>query len=157
MKNFNEFVNEEEGKIISIYQPAGLLRKKMRTLDSSKVSYGYLPEVGLSVFAREQIRDGEIIEVCPLIILDKLVMGIDDLNDRVFVFDQDEETYALPLGYGALYNHDDEPNADWLIDKEKEQLRIFAVKAILPGEEITINFGESYWESRTDNENKEQE
>ncbi len=151
MRTFDNFLNEEENKIVGINQPSGMLRKRMRTLDSSKVSYGTLPDKGLAVFARLDIRDGESVEVCPLIILERLAMGVDELNDRLFVFEQEEELYALPLGYGALYNHSDEPNADWSIDYEKEQLRIIAKKDILPGEEITISYGENYWASRDEN------
>jgi SET domain-containing protein len=150
VKNFNDFINEddsiksEEPKTVMVNQPFGLLRKKNRTHDSAKVSFGYTAEGGLSVFARKDIKDGEVIEVVPVLILNKRSMGVDTLNDYLFVYNKEEETYALPLCYGALYNHDEEPNADWSMDFDNQQMRFVAKRNILNGQEITISYGNDW-------------
>lgn len=157
VKSFNEFLNEDEDnkpeapKTVLVNQSFGLLRKKNRTYDSAKVSFGYTGDKGLGVFARNKIKDGELIEVAPILVLNKRAMGVETLNDYLFVFDKENETYALPLCYGALYNHSDKPNATWSMDYEKQQMRFVAKTAILDGQEITVSYGEDYWSTRTDN------
>jgi len=154
VKNFNEFLNEDDNpksegpKTVLVNQSFGLLRKKNRTYDSAKVSYGYTADKGLGVFARRDIKDGEVIEVAPILILNQRAMGVETLNDYLFVYDENEETFALPLCYGALYNHSDEPNAKWSIDYDNQQMRFIAKTNILTGQEITVSYGENYWATR---------
>jgi uncharacterized protein len=145
--------DEEENtkpKVVGINQPSGLLRKTQRTHDSSKVAFGKTEEDNLGVFARTDIRDGELIEVAPLILIDGDVMAVDKLNDYIFTINKEEDLYALAFGYASLYNHNEEPSAEWAIDIDKEQIRFIAKKAIVAGEQITISYGSSYWESRNE-------
>ena len=149
------YESEEENtkpKVVGINQASGLLRKSQRTHDSRKVAFGK-SETGLGVFARENIRDGELIEISPLIMVDEDAMAVDTLNDYVFTINKEENIYGIALGYGSLYNHSDEPNADWAIDIENEQIRFVAKGAIMAGEQISVSYGNSYWESR--NEDKD--
>lgn len=43
-------------------------------------------------------------------------------------------------------NHSCKPNAEAEIDEEAEKVNINARKKILPGEEITYDYGKEYWE-----------
>ena len=47
---------------------------------------------------------------------------------------------ALALGFGSLYNHSYTPNAKYNPDFDLNILEFEAVKDILPGEEITVNY-----------------
>lgn len=43
-------------------------------------------------------------------------------------------------------NHSCKPNAEAEVDEDEQKIRILAKRKILPGEEITYNYGTEYWE-----------
>ncbi|HOI13851.1 MAG TPA: SET domain-containing protein [Methanoculleus sp.] len=97
---------------------------------------------GRGVFARRDLAAGEVIEVCPVIVLG----GADEqeLLDKTRLFDYYFEwgdLAAVALGYGSLYNHSCHANADHVCDVLRGEIRISAHRAIRQGEEITINYG----------------
>lgn len=100
---------------------------------------------GRGVFARRDLAAGELIEVCPVIVLG----GADEqgLLDRTHLFDyyfawgEHGELAAVALGYGSLYNHSYHANADHICDPLRGEIRISAHRPISRGEEITINYG----------------
>ena len=48
-----------------------------------------------------------------------------------------------------MYNHDDEPSAEWEVDDDDNRfVRFTALRDISAGEEITQSYGRDYWESR---------
>ncbi|MFJ9825537.1 SET domain-containing protein-lysine N-methyltransferase [Streptomyces sp. NPDC101160] len=51
---------------------------------------------------------------------------------------------ALPLGYGALYNHADGPNANWSVDRAAAVMEVEARRDIAPGEEILMYYGSEF-------------
>ena len=96
---------------------------------------------GRGVFARRLIRQGEIIERVPM-----LVLTAEEFEDRLagtslanYCFAWSRGTMALALGYGSLYNHSFRPNARY--DDVGPQTKEFtAMRDIAPGEEITVNY-----------------
>lgn len=95
---------------------------------------------GRGVFARQSIREGQVIERVPV-----LVLAVDRIHDAVawgdianYVFHWGEGTVALALGYGSLYNHSYRPNARY--DDETRRKVFTALRDIAEGEEITINY-----------------
>lgn len=98
---------------------------------------------GYGVFATRDIRKGEIIEECPYIDC-KQAEIIGKLRDYVFTLNPHH--VALAFGYGSMYNHQDDTNAEWAI---KDKLEITALKNIKQGEEIFINYGNGYWKTRS--------
>lgn len=60
------------------------------------------------------------------------------LNDYFFEWDQD--TAAVVLGFGSLYNHSFEPNAVYRSDDESGEMVFVCIRPIQPGEEITVNY-----------------
>jgi uncharacterized protein len=99
---------------------------------------------GYGVFANELILPGEIIEECPLLMLTK------DLNPELinYVFNWDPEHSAYALGYGSLYNHAENHNAEHVFDKDNELLTVKASKIIKTNEEIFIDYGEEWFKIR---------
>lgn len=98
---------------------------------------------GKGVFAARDIEPGEIIELCPVIPFPK--KQLEDvrrtvLDDYYFDWGDDGEWYAFALGYGSLYNHSYEPNAEYGMDFEAQTIDIYCIKPITAGEEITINY-----------------
>ncbi len=110
----------------------------------SKLKLKKSPIAGLGVFARSNFKAGEIIEIAPLIKVQRKDIGglIDDYIFNV----PDEGMTGIGLGWASLYNHSDDNNAYWRIDGD--YIIIICYKDIKKGEEIFVNYGENYWTSR---------
>ena len=106
----------------------------------------YLLEVeekGRGVFCLEDISKESLIELCPVIIIppkETAIIHKTSLHDYYFIWDIDANSSAIALGYGSLYNHSENANADFYSDKADHQIKIIASRDIPAGEEITINY-----------------
>jgi len=101
------------------------------------------PIHGRGVFARHLIKPGIIIEECPVIKMKLQEMTVRKhmlLNYYAFMIDEQNEYTGIALGYGSLYNHDDNSNAIFYYNKAKELMIFEAIQTILPHHEITINY-----------------
>jgi uncharacterized protein len=101
---------------------------------------------GRGVFATRPIGKGETIEVCPT-----LEVPSDEISGRLsdYVFESAESAQrsVLLLGYGMLYNHSSQANAEYETAGEQE-IAFVARKPIAPGDEITIDYGSEWWDTR---------
>ena len=95
-----------------------------------------------TVFCGQNFRKGEIIEECYMIITKG---GDKTLED--YYFDA-KRKYALLTGFGSIYNHSDEPNADYSLNLKKRIGTIRAERTIRKGEEIFVSYGEEWFKSR---------
>ena len=99
-----------------------------------------VPGKGRGVFARTLIKKGTIIERVPVLLvpLKDLVGGEKNpfLNKYMYVWNKKE--FAVSLGYGSLYNHSFEPNAEYIFGPKRLTYR--ALCDIAEGDEITINY-----------------
>jgi SET domain-containing protein len=96
------------------------------------------PRHGRGVFAARHFRKGQILERCPVLtvtardrsVLERTVVGS-------YLYERDGGA-AIALGLGSLLNHSSDPNAACeLLDGE--DVAVFrALRAIQPGEEVTI-------------------
>ena len=116
----------------------------------------YIDEVegkGLGVFALKPIKKDELIETCPLMSLGKKPGGKhqDPFFNYRFAYPRlnrhnGNEDQVVAWGYGSLYNHSNNPNADWIDHPTKKAFKFISIKDIQPEEEICINYGGSgYW------------
>ena len=99
---------------------------------------------GYGVYAQQPIALGEVIEEAPILLVpyDTKVLG-----DYQFSWDADHN--ALALGFASLYNHDPEdPNAEYITDKLRQVMVIRALKPIKAGEEVFVNYGQTWFEDR---------
>ena len=96
---------------------------------------------GRGVFARKEIKKGILIERVPVVILPVgEVWGTKKASPLAdYVFNWEEDSVAVALGYGSLYNHSYEPNAKYY-DVGTMTLVFEAIRDIKKGEEITINY-----------------
>ena len=102
--------------------------------------------LGRGVFATRDIEADETIEICPTMDLyDADIAG--RLSDYVLKSSEDEELVVLMFGYGMLYNHSDDPSAEYRQHAEDE-IAFVALRDISAGEEVTISYGEEWWETR---------
>ena len=97
-------------------------------------------KMGRGVFATEDIRKGEVIEVAPVIVL-QFEDFVDTRWNLLFeyYFWLDHEV-VLALGYGSIYNHSLKPNAEYKIDIKKKSITFTAIKDIKRGKEIFFNY-----------------
>jgi uncharacterized protein len=98
---------------------------------------------GRGVYAKKRFRAGELIERCPIILLtpaerERIEPTI--LSMYCFCWGDGSKEVAIVLGYGSLYNHAYQPNADFHRVIEAGAMDFVALRDIEPGEEITINY-----------------
>lgn len=93
---------------------------------------------GRGVYATKSFRKGELVEECELIFL-KLIDVPESLE--CYVFEYTKSTVALALGNGSLFNHSENPNAQFSFNKHNQILKFHALRPIQAGEEITVDYG----------------
>ena len=101
------------------------------------------PNRGRGVFAVEAIKSGTIIEIAPVIVVDKIQrVKLEEtlLYDYIFEWGEDHKSAAIGLGYVSIYNHATEPNCSYDMDYEQETISIKTIKHIAIGEELFINY-----------------
>ncbi len=100
------------------------------------------PKQGYGVFAGKKLRKGELIEECYFILSRGSTKAFEN-----FYFDAKGKN-ALFLGYGSIYNHSDDANADYVISMKKRVATIRADRTIQKGEEIFVSYGDDWFKSR---------
>ena len=122
----------------------------MRINPPTKIYVESSPIHGLGVFASEDINEGEILEVCPVI---DMGMRFGDtshiLIDYRFNWPQGGSTLykqVVSTGFALLYNHSNTPNAAWRSNLENNTFEFYSIKNIKAGEEVFVWYGDvSYW------------
>ncbi len=147
---FNPFDEDDskEKKPKSITDKGGQLLLRKETFNLSRVEYSKRPGGEYTVIAKTQFARGEIVEMCPVIMLKEEAKTIDRLKDVIFEIDKDSNEWALVLGYGSLYRHNDKPNVDYAYNKLTKQMYFITKRPIKLAEELTINYGQNYWMER---------
>lgn len=101
---------------------------------------------GRGVFANKKFKAGAIIEIAPVILLDKTERDLlqhTHLFSYYFLVTDANNPVALGLGYTSLYNHAYQANAVYSISLKDTTIKIKACKPINAGEEITLNYNGS--------------
>lgn len=99
------------------------------------------PISGRGVFSYEDIQKGDIIELCPVILIpEKQLQDLDQTELFNYYFFWNHGQAAVVLGYGSIYNHAVANNADYEMDYVHDTLDIYCLKDITAGVEITISY-----------------
>lgn len=115
----------------------------------TKIVIKNTPDKGRGVFALSSIKKDEVIEIAPIIILNKHDSKVvNDKTSVLYYYSLEQVRLSrdcIMLGYSSLYNHSDRPNCDWEYDDDREHkfIRIKALRNIVSGEELTINYDDS--------------
>jgi hypothetical protein len=102
---------------------------------------------GRGVYVLRAFREGEVVEVCPVVMLRKPYEALpEEIQKLVFMWGRRDglpDVQALALGYGSLYNNDNPANMRYEADRRALVLRFIAVRGISVGEELTVNYSGS--------------
>lgn len=98
-------------------------------------------EFNRGVFAKQDIKKGTLIHEAPVIPFPNAEHEhIEKTLLADYVFEYGINHTAILLGYGMLFNHSYEPNAEYEINFDNHTFNFYAYKDIKAGEEILINY-----------------
>jgi SET domain-containing protein len=133
--------------------------RKLNYIQTSSIIVGDSKIHGRGVFATENIGKNELIERCPLILME--YRSKYQLDPQIFNYMyaqppcscKDCQTHGfllhMALGYGMLYNHQDKPNAMWKFNYSQLLADVICVEDINKGEEIFVSYGNQYFNDKT--------
>jgi uncharacterized protein len=97
---------------------------------------------GYGVFAGKAIKKGERIEECYMVLTK---VEDDTLGDYFFNI---RGKNAVVTGFGWIYNHSEDPNADYDFNYKNRIMVFRATRPIKKDEEIYVTYGDDWFKSR---------
>ena len=100
-------------------------------------------KMGKGVFTAEDIDAGTVIEISPVIVMQKSDREHLDktlLHDYIFEWGKEKDKCAMALGLIPIYNHSYKSNCEYFMDFEDSSIMVKTVRVIENGEELTINY-----------------
>lgn len=116
---------------------------KISASEKIYVSESRIPNSGRGVFARFDIKKGELIEICPVIEIPKDDFANVNQSFLVTYFfsgGKNKDRLTIALGFGSIYNHTYSPNATYIQKPKEQAMEFVAIKDIQKHEEITVNY-----------------
>ena len=101
------------------------------------------PGMGRGLYSTIPIAKGAIVEVSPVIPLtaaDWKQIKNTTLEPYVFAWGEKCLTNAIPLGYGGLFNHSDDPNVSFWLNVPEQSITFRALRDIAVSEQLTIDY-----------------
>ena len=98
------------------------------------------PRHGNGVFATRRFAPGDVVERCPVLVIDaehEDLVADTALDGYCYEWDGG---LAVALGFGSLYNHDDDPNARYWTDTEAGCIEVVARRPIAAGDEVCVTY-----------------
>jgi SET domain-containing protein len=100
-------------------------------------------EKGRGVFTSESLSKNTIVEISPVLVMNKEERKLLDqtlLHDYIFEWGEQKTECCMALGYVPLYNHAYKSNCEYEMDFDEQIIRIKTVRFIKPSEELFINY-----------------
>lgn len=103
-------------------------------------------EKGRGVFATRPIAPGEVIEICPVVLVqwNEIPEALKLIAFNWSQLTKSAPTSGIVLGWGSMYNHGNPANVRYVANPTNCTLAFSAARQIEIGEELTINYNESY-------------
>jgi SET domain-containing protein len=117
--------------------------KKITASEMIYVNSSRIKNAGRGVYAKRNIKIGEVIEECPVIEIpkhDTASLEESILVTYFFFSGKNKEKISIALGFGSIYNHTYNPNAKYEIKSKNNMINFTAIKNIKKDDEITINY-----------------
>ena len=116
------------------------------------------PQIGLGVFATQDIAKDSIIERCPMVGLSWRSKYHGDSQIHRYLYTSGRCNcneckihgirMFMVLGYGMIYNHQDDPNGRWNFNFKNRFADVVAHRPIEKGQQIFVSYGNSYFNNR---------
>lgn len=94
------------------------------------------------MYSGVNIKRGDVIEICPVVRLDRESMCSRSIRDMAFQLSINKDDYGIPLGYANVYRTNLESKEDGNIDYEypesSEIIKFVAARDIDPNEELIL-------------------
>ncbi len=117
-------------------------REQMGLVNSSKVYVGN-SLYGYGVFAKQDLKEGEIIETG---LMYRLINTDGNENPHLFTWSDDRKTWAAASGCLPFYNHTSgEPNMKKIGDLVNDKMTVVALKNIKADEELVSQYYSASW------------
>jgi len=111
-------------------------------IDCSKVYVKESQIHGLGVFAKQDFKEGDIIEIG----LMYRIQNVDgNENPHLFTWSDDRTVWAGASGCIPWYNHSDEPNIKKVGDLINDTMKIIALRDILKDQELCNRYFSAKW------------
>ena len=120
--------------------------KKLFASEKIYISKSKIKNSGRGVYASQNIKKGESIEICPIIQVnehDAYNLGESILVEYFFFFDKNNKRLLVALGFGSIYNHSRKPNAKYKIKSRENIMEFVSTSDIKKDDEITIHYNAS--------------
>ena len=105
------------------------------------------PKKGRGVIAKKKIKKDTIVELANVVLIpNKDYEQIQDTILYHYIFEWDdpknkgEKTNAIAFSICQYFNHSYDPNLIYFYDYENSTIEYVAIKDILKGEELTVNY-----------------
>jgi SET domain-containing protein len=123
--------------------------RKYHTVRDAAIGWGPAgDQKGRGVFARRDIKKGEVLEIAPVIPMASKAVMPGETPDGYLLMWQDDvkgQEHALVLGYVMLYNHSDTPNIGMTSDFDAQTITVTALRPIKCGEELAWDYSCEIW------------
>jgi len=105
------------------------------------------PIIRYGVFTNSEIEENKFIEIAPVIICDEPDMNIfgGGISNYFILWNNQ---LAISLGWASIYNHSDNNNCDISSNYHDNLIGIVTKRKIAAGEQITVNYGNSWFATR---------
>lgn len=106
---------------------------------------------GRGMYTSEDIAAGTLVEVSPVIVMtaeERKLLDQTRLHDYIFEWGENHDQCCMAMGYVPVYNHAFNSNCEYDMDYDAGLIRILAVRDILAGEELFINYNGN-WDDQT--------
>lgn len=103
------------------------------------------------MYTSEDIAAGTLVEVSPVIVMtaeERKLLDQTRLHDYIFEWGENHDQCCMAMGYVPVYNHAFNSNCEYDMDYDAGLIRILAVRDILAGEELFINYNGN-WDDQT--------
>lgn len=136
---------------------------KIDFLENFPIKVGLSNIEGRGIFSTREIKEGETIERCPMVPLAFRSRYHSDPQIYKYLYSQPTcpcnecknhgFKFYMVLGYGMIYNHQDNANTEWQFDFPNHLADIIAIKDIKSGDEIFVDYGTKYFNNKEKIEN----
>ncbi|OBZ90355.1 SET domain-containing protein 7 [Choanephora cucurbitarum] len=101
---------------------------------------------GRGVFTNEPLGRNTLIEISPILFFNAAEY---EEHGKYTILDHYtycwKDGFALALGLGSMFNHDNSPNVGFIRDIPNKLIRYVTLRPIEKGEELCISYGQHLW------------